>query len=89
MFVRNPLLLPESQNLLVDPAGNYHSLIQQNSLKLVASTFSAKVYWQKKYQKGLQPLLQTPEEPAHLNITNLLGANVLADVMEGKYSHWM
>ena len=48
----------------------------------MAWTISGKVYRLKEYQKGLQSLLQTPEEPANLNVTDWLGANGLADVKE-------
>ena len=68
------------------PLGNCHLLILQNSIKPVAWTISGKVYRQKEYQKGLQPLLQTPEEPVDLNIISRLGANGLAGVKENMSS---
>ena len=43
MSIRNPLLPPESEDLIMDPAGNQH-LIQRNSIKLGAWTISATVY---------------------------------------------
>ena len=69
----------------MNPAGNHHPVILQTSLKLVVWATSGKVYSQKKYQKGLQSLLQIPKELAHLNITNLLGPNELASAVESKY----
>ena len=69
----------------MNPAGNHHPVILQTSLKLVVWATSEKVYSQKKYQKGLQPLLQIPKELAHLNITNLLGPNELPSAVESKY----
>ena len=57
---KKQLILPESGP----------SLIQQNSLKLVTWTILQWVYKQKKYQKGLQPLLHTPVEPVHLKATS-------------------
>ena len=48
MSIRNPLLPPESEDLIMDPAGNQH-LIQRNSIKLVAWTISATVYWHMDY----------------------------------------
>ena len=82
MSVRNPLVLPENQDLLMDLARSHHPLSQQNSLKLVTWTISGKVYRQREYQKGLHPLLQTPEEAAHLNIGVGLG-------QMGNMSHWI
>ena len=84
IYVRNQLL-PESQDLLVDSAGNDHHLIQQKFLKLRAWAASRKVCRRKEYQKGLQPLLKTSEKPSNLNITIRLGANGLAVAVEGKY----
>ena len=80
MSVRTPLLLPETRDLLKDPAGNYHSLIQENSLKLVPWTISEKNYRQWEFQKGFQTLsLQV-----HLSITNRLVGNGLAVVVDEK-----
>ena len=45
---------------------------------------SGKICRQKEYQKGLQPLLQTPKESAHLNITSRLGTNGLSSAVKGK-----
>ena len=39
----------ETKHYLKDQAGNYHPLIQQNSLKLVASTISGKTYRQSEF----------------------------------------
>ena len=37
---------------------------------LILLAIPGKVYRQEEYQKGLQTLLKTPEEPSHLNITS-------------------
>ena len=50
---------------------------------------SGKVCRQKEYQKGLEPFLQTPEEPAQLKIASRFGANGLTGVVEGYMNHWM
>ena len=83
-LVRTPLLLPERKDLLKDPSRNYHSLIQQNSLKLVVCAILGKTYRLREYQKVLQTLLLTPDEQIHLIITNRLGENGLVGAVDGK-----
>ena len=82
---RNPPLLPESLDLLVDPPENHRSMIQKNSLKVVTWTISGKVYRPKKYKKGLQSFRQNPPKLAPLTIKSQLEANGLAGIVEGKY----
>ena len=83
MSVIASLLLPEAKDLLKDPVGNHHPLIQQSSLKLVAWTISRNTYRQREFQKGLQILSPTTSTQDHLSITNRLEANGLAGVEDG------
>ena len=70
MSARNPLLLPESQDLLLDPAGKHHPPIQRNSLSLVAWAISRNVYKQDEYQKGCNPYYKLPKNqvPKHYEL---------------------
>ena len=81
MSVRNLPFLAESQDFLVEPAGNHRLLIQQNSLKLVAWTISGKAYRQKEYQKGCNPYYKILRTSSFNNFKSA-GANGLALIVE-------
>ena len=84
MSVQNPLLLPVFPTLLKDPQGNTHPLVENNSLKLVAWRISGRTWQIKEYQRGLQDLLQLPEDQVHFLITNRPGESGLAGVVNNK-----
>ena len=84
MSVRAPLSIPKRMDHLKHPTGNYHPPIQENSLKLVAWTFSGKTYGQREFQQGLQTTSSTSGAQAHSRITNRLEANGLAGVLDRK-----
>ena len=79
---KNSPIAPETKYLVKDPTGNYHPLIQWNSVKLVVWIISGKIYREREFQKGLQTLSPTPDKQAQLNITNWLRANGLAGVAD-------
>ena len=81
---KNFPISPRNKDLLKDPAGNHHLLIQKNSLKLVAWTISRKTYRWRELPMGLQTLSSTPGAKAHLSITNWLGENGLAGAVDRK-----
>lgn len=62
LCIWNPLLLPQRKDLLKDPMGNVHPLIENNSLRLVAWTISGKTLKQKEHLSGLQSLSHAPED---------------------------
>ena len=56
MAIADPFLLPKHQNILLNPEGQIHPLIQNSTLRLVARPVSGKTYFQREYQKGLLTL---------------------------------
>ncbi len=84
MSVQNPILLPIVSNLLVNPQGAIHPLVENGSLKLVAWKISGIIWQTKEYQRGLQDLSQMPEDRVHSLITNRPGESGLACVVDNK-----
>ena len=62
LTVRITLVLPKTQNLLLDPNREKHPLIEQGNLQLLVWTVSRKVYMHKEFWKTLPLLSQMPED---------------------------
>ena len=71
MSVRTTLLLQETKDLLIDPAGNYHLLINYRQTEGVS--------------KRASELITNSQRKAHLSITNWVGADGLPGVVDKKY----
>lgn len=84
MSIRHPLLLPTTRDLLKNPKGEIHPLVQNKSLRLVAWTVSGKSYLQKEYQQELQSSSLKGEEWGQTLITNRPGESGLIGVINEK-----
>ena len=84
LCIAKPILLPSQKDLLTDPSGTNHPLIDQGSLRLVAWLVSGLLWKRKEFQKGLHTLSQMPDDQVHYHITNRPGESLLAGVIEGK-----
>ena len=62
LCITEPLLLPQSQELLVDPKGQVHPVVLNKTLKLMARKFSGKTWLRKEFQTRLPILSQIPED---------------------------
>ena len=84
LSVAKPLLLPQSSNILVNPQGQVHPLVMKQTLTLVAWKVSGSVWPWKEFQQGLQSLSRVPQDHEHHLITNRLGINGFAGMMNEK-----
>ena len=81
MSVQHPLLLPSTSDLLLNPNNEYHPLILNKGLRLVAWTVSGKGCLQRVYQEKLYHLSQLPGERVQHLITNRPGVSGTAGVL--------
>ena len=72
LCITEPLLLPQSQELLVDPKRQVNPLVLNKTLKLMAWKMSGKTWLRKEFQIRLLILSQVPEDQALQLITNRL-----------------
>ena len=84
LCITEPLLLPQSQELLVDPKGQVHPLVLNKTLKLMAWKISEKTWLRKEFQTWLPILSQIPEDQALQLITCRPGKNWLASVVKDR-----
>ena len=84
MSVHPPLLLPMYKEILTDPAGNYHPLVLNNSLKLSAWLVSGQEWRVKKFHQGLPTLSQNPDLWELDILTTQPGRNLVAGAVKGK-----
>ena len=73
LSITEPLLLPQSQKLLVDPKGQVHPLVLNKTLKLMAWKISGKTWLRKEFQTRLPILSQISEDQSLQLITNRPG----------------
>lgn len=83
MSVQNPLSIPKTRNLLLDPDQKVHPLVKNQSLQLVAWNVSGKNWLQKGFQKTLSLSSQMPGEKVQTLITTRLGESLIAGVVNG------
>ena len=81
MSVKDPILLPQHKNLLMDPQNQIHPLVKEKTLRLVAWHLSGNPFLPKDYQRGLQTLSEIAEDKAHCLLTNRPGESGLAGVV--------
>ena len=84
MSVQPPFLLPQIRNVLTNPQGKNHTLVETESLRLVVSKVSAKVCKWKEFQAMLPNLSHILGEKAQQLITNPPGVSGLAGAMKDK-----
>jgi len=88
MSVQNPIILPQYQDLLQNPQGEFHPLLRNRSLELVAWTVSGKICKIKEFQRKLPTLSLRPGEEAQGLITNRPGVSGVAGVIGSKLIHF-
>ena len=84
LCVREPVLLPQGQEILISPKNIVHPLMVENSLTLAAWLVLGKPFCVKEFQKTLLTLSQIPDEKAHSLIMSQPGENELAGVSNEK-----
>ena len=84
MSAQPPFLLPQIRNLLTNPQGNNHPLVETSSLRLAVWKVSGKVCKWKEFQAMLPNLSHIQGEKAQQLITNRPGVSGLAGVMKDK-----
>lgn len=84
LSVRKPILLPQRVDLLSNPLGEYHPLLLNQSLQLVAWTVSGKNSKQMEFRKKLPISSQQQEGQERFLITNRTGISGVAGVVEGR-----
>ena len=82
MSIKNPLLLPQRLDLLSNIQGEYHPLLLNHSLQLVAWTVSGIEFKQQAFQRRLSDLSPQQGEMAQSPITSRPGISRVADVVE-------
>ena len=80
LCVREAVLLPQGQEILISPKNIVHPLMVENSLTLAAWLVLGKPFCVKEFQKTLLTLSQIPDEKAHSLIMSQPGENGLAGV---------
>lgn len=72
LAVADPILLPQSLDLLTSPTGAYHPLLEEDKLHLTAWKLSGIEYWQKVCQSKLQTYLFNHGERYTASLQQLL-----------------
>ena len=88
LCVREAVLLPQGQEILISPKNIVHPLMVENSLTLAAWLVLGKPFCVKEFQKTLLTLSQIPDEKARSLIMSQPGENGLADVLNEKLIHF-
>ena len=83
MLVDTPVLLPQSQQLLSNPAGQVHPLLEDSSLPLAAWLVSGIDTKQREYQWRPQTSCSMPEGEAPHRLMSQPGRNGLCGVVNG------
>ena len=83
MSTQNPLLLPTFPNLLVNPQGDCHPLIEKSNLQLVVWTISGIHSLRREYRRKLQISSQMLEGKGQELITNVPGRSGVSGAVEG------
>ena len=86
MFIQQLISLTSRRNLLKNPKGEIHLLVQNKTLKLVAWTVSGLDYKRKEFQGRFPTLSLNQEDQVLTQIMNRPGVNGLAGVVKGNGS---
>ena len=87
--IQQPILLTWRRDLLKNPKGEIHPLVQNKTLKLLAWTVSGLNYKRKEFQGRLPTLSLNQEDQVLTQIMNRPGVNKLAGVLKGKLIHFV
>ena len=88
MTIHNPILLPQMLQLLSNPQGETHPLLNNNTLRLAAWLISGKKCSTQAFQNQLPSLSSMPELQAQEAITTQPGSTSLAGVTKNKLIHF-
>lgn len=80
LLTDNPVLLPAHNDLLLDPLGNRHPMIVNNSLPLAGWRLSGNTSLQRAYQKKLQVFSSLPNVDQQMLSTSPVGLSGVAGV---------
>ena len=83
MSIQAPILLPQFPELLENPSGLVHPLLQNSSLNLVAWLLSGIDWKARDFRERLASSSSIPEEKEPLRITNQPGRTGFCGVVEG------
>ena len=89
MSMQQPILLTRRRDLLKNPKGGIHPLVQNKTLNLVAWTVSGLDYKRKEFQGRLPTLSLNQEDQVRTQIMNRPGVNGLAGVLKRKSIHFV
>ena len=84
MSIQVPILLPKSAQLLTNPSGGSHPLVERSSLKLVAWLLSGTPYLRREFQATLVNSSLTLEEREPQRLMSQPGRNGMCGVVTGK-----
>ena len=87
MSIQQPISLTLRRDLLKNPNGEIHLLVQYKTLKLVTWTVSGLDYKRKEFQGRFPTLSLNQEDQVLTQIMNRPGINGLAGVVKGKWIH--
>ena len=87
--IQQPNLLTWGRDLLKNPKGEIHPLVQNKTFKLVARTLSGLDYKWKEFQERRPTLSLNQEDQVLTQIMNRPGVNELADVLKEKLIHFV
>ena len=86
--MKNRLLLPQHPNLLRNPQGETHRLLQNQTTRLAAWIITGNIWLRKELQKGLQTLSFHKEEGVLTQIIVRPEISGLAGVINRKLIHF-
>ena len=89
MSIKNPILLPWRKDLLKNPKGEIHPLVQNTTLKLMAWTVSRLDCRSREFQRQLPTLSPSQEDQILMQIMSRPGESGLAGVLEGKLNNFI
>ena len=88
LSMKNPLLLPQHSNLLRNPQGETHNLLQNQTMRLIAWIITSNIWLRKEFQKGLQTFSFHQEERVLTQIIVRPGISRLAGAINRKLIHF-
>ena len=84
MCIKAPILLPQQQNILLNPKGETHPLIRNSTLRLAAWLISGKTAEQINFQEQLTNFSLHPDQKELEKITSQTGKSLHAGAVKGK-----
>ena len=84
MLIKSPILLPWRKDLLKNPKGEIHFLVQNRTLQLVVLKIFGLDCRRREFKRHLPTLSSGQEDQILMQIMNQLGESGLAGVLEGK-----